>query len=370
MLLFVTFCITVLLQIFFYGFLFRKFIYFKPDLQKSVSRQPVSVIICARNEAENLKQLLPLLIAQNYPKYEIILVNDHSTDSTEEVMLNYKDQKNDSEKFSIKMISLTGDDGRRGKKNALTRGIREANYDLLLLTDADCMPVSDNWISLMSSKFAENKDLVLGYGPYRKIKNSFLNKMIRYETLLTAIQYFSYALNGSPYMGVGRNIAYKKELFDKAGGFESHRELLSGDDDLFINAVADSSNTSVCIDKSSFTLSEPETGFKKWFDQKRRHITTSGHYKKNHQLLLGLFYLSQLLFWILAVLLLFKKEFIVATLILIMIRFFVWFTAIYRSSTKLEETDLLLLSPFLEIGVICTQLCIFIANIISPPKKW
>src|SRR5690606_37823827 len=190
------------------------------------------------------------------------------------------------------------------KKFALTLGIKAAKTEYQLFTDADCYPTSPNWLRDMSSQFTLNKTIVLGYGAYEKIPNSFLNKIIRFETMLTAVQYFSWAKAGKPYMGVGRNLAYKKEEFFNVRGFMDHMKIRSGDDDLFINQAGNSKNTTICFTPSSFTYSEPKRKFSDWFNQKRRHVSTAGHYKFFDRAQLAVFYISQLLFIILAALLL------------------------------------------------------------------
>jgi predicted esterase len=156
----------------------------------------------------------------------------------------------------------------------------------------------------MSSQFTVEKTIVLGYGAYEKIGGSFLNKIIRFETLLTAMQYFSWAKIGKPYMGIGRNLAYKREEFFKVRGFMDHMKIRSGDDDLFVNQAAEKKNTTICFLPDSFTYSKPKTSFKEWFAQKRRHVSTAKHYKLFDRNQLGLFYVSQLLFLLLSIILL------------------------------------------------------------------
>ncbi len=370
MFLLVVFFIVVIIQILYYGFLFGKFAYSKSKATYLENNSPVSVIICAKNEEKNLKIFLPFIAKQNHPNFEIILVNDSSTDQSFQVMQDFKKEFEIRPNISkIQLVSLTKSI-KKGKKNALQKGINAASNNMLLLTDADCKPVSRDWIGIMSSNFLNGKTIVLGYGPYKKIQYSFINKLIRFETLMTAIQYFSYANIGVPYMGVGRNIAYLKSEFEKVNGFGSHSHIQSGDDDLLINQIATKNNTSTCTNKNAFTVSIPKTNYKDWFNQKRRHITTAATYKNFHKFLLGVFYISQILFWFLAIVLLLRGDHITFVLFLIVLRLLFWYITIYRSAKKLDETDLLFLAPVLEIGIICTQLCIFIKNIISPPQKW
>ena len=367
MIIFITFCIIIVIQIVFYLFLFGKFSFSKSEIQNDNSF-PISIIICAKNEEKNLTRFLPSIADQNYPKFEIVLVNDASEDNTLEVMQNFKNNFS-TNKRNIQIITVDKENS-KGKKNALTLGINSAKYNHLLLTDADCKPNSNDWIKEIISNFSNEKTVVLGYGAYRKIKKSFLNKIIRFETLLTAIQYFSYAKIGKAYMGVGRNIAYNKDEFIKAKGFLNHNSILSGDDDLFINQITTTKNTSICFNKNSFTISEPKTNFKVWLNQKRRHITTSSHYKILHKLVLGIFYVSQILFWSLAFILLILKIYLPLTILLIFIRLFIWYLIIFKSANKLNEKDLIVFAPIYEISIIFIQLYIFIQNLISSPKHW
>jgi len=367
MITFIAFCIVIIIQIYYYFFLFGKFSFLK-QIDKSDQQLDVSVIICAKNEATNLKSFLPFIAQQNYSDFEIVLVDDASSDNSLDMMQQFKNE-HESDHLSIQIITIS-EEKSNGKKAALNKGILASKGKYLVLTDADCKPISTDWLHEITAHFNKDKNIVLGYGAYRKITNSFLNKMIRFETLQTALQYFSYALAGNAYMGVGRNIAYKKDVFIKSGGFKEHINIKSGDDDLFINQIANKTNTAICFSKNSFTLSEPETNFKKWIWQKRRHITTASHYKKSHQLLLGLFYVSQIFFWILSISLLLLKIFPVFTIILIFLRFIIWYIVIAKTAKKLDEKDLIGFSPIYEISIIFIQFYIFIRNTISSPKQW
>ncbi|MGZ0014958.1 glycosyltransferase [Yeosuana sp. AK3] len=362
---FYLFIFVVGIQVVFYIFFFGKFAFLKQKQEPS-KNLPVSVIICAKNEAKNLKQFLPSIIFQDYPVFEIVLINDASVDKTLKVMKSFESLHDNIKIVDVKNIEAFWGN----KKYALTLGIKVAKYDHLLFTDADCKPLSKHWISEMSSYFNETKTIILGYGRYQKIKKSILNKLIRFETLLTAIHYFSFATVGLPYMGVGRNLAYKKIEFFNANGFIRHMNIRSGDDDLFINQVATSKNTTICISKDSFTESIPETHFKNWINQKRRHISTAKHYKVIHKILLAVLYSSQLFFWVLATTLfmaIFKWQIVVC---LVFLRLFIQYLIIGFSTKKLGEKDVLYLLPLLEIFLIIIQLTIFINNLISKPNHW
>jgi glycosyltransferase involved in cell wall biosynthesis len=364
-LVFYGFVTVVIIQVIFYLFIYSKFAFAKKQ-KVSPKNISVSVIICAKNEAENLKTFLPSVIAQDYPNFEIVLINDASTDDTLEVMERFSKLHN-----HIKIVNIKGIEAFWGnKKYALTLGIKAAKNEFLLFTDADCKPISKHWIKQMSSHFSNKKSIVLGYGAYAKIKKSFLNKLIRFETLVTAINYFSFAKLGMPYMGVGRNLAYTKKEFFNANGFINHIKIRSGDDDLFVNQIANSQNTTICFSHGSFTVSTPKKTFNEWFKQKRRHVSTAKYYKLNHKVLLSLLYLSNLLFWLLGFILLltfYKWQIVLA---LFLTRIVLQYTVIGVSTKKLHEPDLFFFIPFLEIFLIIMQLTIFINNLISKPNHW
>lgn len=363
--LFYSFIGVVAIQLVYYSGIFMPFLYSKTK-DVEAKHIPVSVIVCCKNEAENLKENLPLIIEQDYKDFEIILIDDYSKDNTLEVMETFKEQHP-----NIKIVEVKPIDAFWGnKKYALTLGIKAASHNFLLFTDADCKPNSNQWISKMTRHFTNKKSIVLGYGGYDKKGYSFLNKLIRYETLLAAIQYFSFAKAGMPYMGVGRNLAYRKELFFKASGFMSHMKIRSGDDDLFVNQVADKTNVSLSLDKDSFTLTKSKTSFWAWFNQKRRHISTAKHYKAKHKFTLALFYISQLLFWVLfAILLNFQHQWIIV-LSLFGVRTLIQLITLLRGCKTFNERDLIYLFPVFEIFLILFQMAIFITNQISKPAHW
>lgn len=362
---FYTFIVVVFIQVVVYIFLYGKFAFLK-QLKEPSKKIPISVIICAKNEADNLKTFLPYIINQDYPDFEIVLINDASHDKTLKVMQSFEKLHENIKIVDVKSIEAFWGN----KKYALTLGIKASKNEYLLFTDADCKPISNQWIKEMSSHFNNEKTIILGYGSYSKIKKSFLNKLIRFETLVTAINYFSLAKLGTPYMGVGRNLAYTKKEFFNANGFIKHIKVRSGDDDLFINQIANKTNTAICFSKESFTESNPKPAFKDWFRQKRRHVSTANHYKLKHKILLAHIYSLQFLFWILSIILImatFKLQ-IVASLILF--RIILQYVIFGNSSKKLGEIDLLILLPFLEIFLLFTQLTIFINNLVSKPNHW
>jgi glycosyltransferase involved in cell wall biosynthesis len=334
-------------------------------LKLTYSQIPISVIICAKNEAENLQEFIPLILNQDYQDFEVILINDASTDKTLEIMENFA-----AEDSRVKIVNVINNEAFWGKKKyALTLGIKKAKNNHLLFTDADCAPVSNLWIASMTSNFQNQKSIVLGYGGYIK-KKSFLHLLIRFETLLTATQYFSYSKWGIPYMGVGRNLAYTSEEFYLQNGFANHLHLRSGDDDLFVNQAATSENTQICFDANSITRSIPQSDYKSWYSQKRRHTSTASNYKLQHQLLLGIFYCSQISFWLLLFILLAFQIYWPLVISVLGLRLLIQYVVFWKSAQKLDEKDLVWMFPVLEVTLIFSQLSIFISNLFSKPTHW
>lgn len=362
--LFYFFIAIVFIQLFYYLGIFGKFAFAKPQ-DVTPKNIPVSVIVCAKNEEENVKKFIPLLAEQNYPDFEIVLIDDASSDETLEVFEEFE-----SKYPNIRLVKVENNEAWGNKKYALTLGIKAAKKDYLLFTDADCYPTSKEWITTMVSQFSTEKTIVLGYGGYEKIERSLLNKIIRFETVLTAVQYFSWAKAGLPYMGVGRNLAYKKEEFFNVNGFIDHIQVRSGDDDLFINQAANKLNTTISYSPESFTYSKPKESFKDWFTQKRRHVSTAQYYKFFDKFQLGVFFLSQLFFFLSVIILLaFQFQWITVVAILAT-RYTVVWTVIGFSAGKLKENDIKIWFPILEIMLIIAQINIFITNIFSKPVYW
>ncbi|MCC8426708.1 glycosyltransferase [Mucilaginibacter sp. UR6-11] len=254
---------------------------------------PISVIISARNESKNLNENLPFILQQNYPDFEVVVVNDCSYDNSDEVLEALKETYP-----HLKIVTITEHARfKTGKKFALTLGIKAAKNEHLLFTDADCKPASANWITRMAAHFKNNNvQLVLGYSPYYKTGN-FLNSLIRFETLKTAINYLSAALNGDPYMGIGRNLAYTKTLFFSNKGFAAHMHVLSGDDDLFVNQNATAGNTTIEIHPDTFVYTDAKTGILALYRQKKRHMGVGKLYRNKHRRLLSFDALSGFLFY-------------------------------------------------------------------------
>lgn len=278
-------------QCLFFFALFSRLAFYKSKKKSEYTTPGVSVIICAKNEEENLREFLNSFLGQDYPEFEVIVVDDQSEDGTFDYLQEKATQNN-----QLKVVTVGAHiKDHIGKKLALTLGIRKSKYDIILLSDADCKPLSDKWISHMVSHYSTEKEIVLGFSPY-KWKNSVLNLLIQFDAFFTALQYFSFSLAGMTYMGVGRNLSYKKELFYRSG-FASHLHVPYGDDDLFVNENANEFNVAIEINKEAFISTVPHTKFKKWFKQKKRHLKGGIEYKKSHRFWLSALWLSYFTFF-------------------------------------------------------------------------
>lgn len=330
--------ISFAFQLFFYFKYYSKLSKYKTKTDNSL-QTPVSVIICAKDEAENLLENLPKILKQDYPEFEVIVVDDGSEDETQTVL---KILQKDFPHLKISNLNKN-ESFFKGKKLALTIGIKAAKYDTILLTDADCKPETNQWIKLMQSKYSDKKEIILGYGGYEK-KDGLLNKLIRFDAFFTALQYFGFAIKGNTFMGVGRNLSYKKQLFFKNKGFASHYHLSSGDDDLFINEVATKNNVDVMLEPESFIRSIPKESFKDWLLQKRRHLTTGKKYRSGHKFLLSIEPFSRIMFLLLiiAILAIDYMHFYIA--ILFFIRLIITLVIFKKAMRRLSEKDLLVSS--------------------------
>jgi len=359
------FCIITFIQLFYYLFFFRRLAFYKQKPRNIFQTQPVSVIICARDEAENLARYLPGALVQRYPAtHEVIVVNDNSLDESkyllEELQKTFKQLQIVELKQEARFIP--------GKKYPLSIGIKSAKYEMVLLTDADCVPASEFWIQKMQETFTDGIEIALGYGPLHK-KKGFFNKMVRWETFHTALQYLSYAESGMTYMGVGRNLGYKKEVFFRHKGFSAHNNIPGGDDDLFINKASTKKNTAIVVDKDAFTLSEPPTSWEQWFRQKNRHYTTSKYYKGVHKFLLGLYALSLFLFYPLFIASLFLFDWRIV-LGVFGIRLVVQAIVIFKTTEKLDEKDLFPWFVFFDVWMFFYYLIFASALFKKPRKSW
>lgn len=313
-----------------------------PDTGQAAAPYPsVSIVICARNEAANLNRHLSGVLKQQYAGvFEVIVVDDASDDGSFAVLETHQKQYP-----NLRVLRVT-EKKRPGKKQALELGIAAARCEWLLCTDADCRPAGPHWLASMmrQGKLDPETAIILGYAPMLP-KPGFLQAWARFEVAFTALQYVAFARMGSPYMGVGRNLAWKKTLFATAGKFEAHADLASGDDDLFVNAVAGRSNTRACLVPAAFVYSAAKPTWAEWWRQKRRHLSTGVRYRSKHRRLLGAIALTHTLHYGLGTLLLLCQQPVLGVLLFYCLRFFFVSLVYTRAFRLLREHPLLPLLP-------------------------
>lgn len=332
------------------GIFGRIFSFPTPKPGPIAGKKPVSVIICAKDEAANLKAHLPQIMAQRYtndagkPLFEVIVVNDCSTDDTE-LVLQELEQLYDN----LWHVTISPGEERLfpGKKFALSEGLKHAGHELLLLTDADCVPSSGNWLELMVAPLHSGKQIVAGYGKYIA-EGSLLNAFTRWETLHTFLQYSTYTLSGKPYMAVGRNLACTKEILLKAQATEVWNKLPSGDDDLLVSTMATKENMAVVCNVEAFTLTRSKSTWGDWLRQKQRHMSTGKYYKDDVKTWLGAYAITHMLMWVLFFVMLYYKP--QQALFYWGIRSFAMWSVWAVAAFKLKEKSLIPLFPFFDIG--------------------
>jgi glycosyltransferase involved in cell wall biosynthesis len=356
---------SVFIILCYYLFFYTKLAFYQEKPLVGRSSPGVSVVVAAWNELENLQKLIPVLLNQDYPEYEFIIVDDRSNDECYDFLL-YESFKHP--KMKLRRLNNTPDHI-TSKKFALTMGIKAAQYDVILLTDADCIPQSDLWIRQMTEQLADDKKVVLGYSPYQ-FEKGFLNFMIRYETFYTAVQYLSFAAARLPYMGVGRNLAYYKSLFIENKGYRTHLRVVGGDDDLFVGEVANRKNVAICIAPESTVVSIPKTTFAAWFRQKKRHLSVGKHYRLRNKVLLGLFSLSQIVFWVSFVTLIVLQAFVPYVIASFLLRYIVLTWLMHKIALRIDQTVRWYWIPAFDVLYIVYYVVIGFDALITKRTRW
>lgn len=333
------------IQFLYVTIVFGRLALYKEEEKKPQALPPISIIIAARNESDNLYENLPYILTQDYPEFEVIIVNNQSVDDStwllKALCLQHK---------NLRVVEIAKNKHLLpGKKLPITLGVKGAKYENMLFTDADCRPASNHWLRIMAGSFSEKKEIVLGYAPYYKTKG-IINKIIRFDTAFIGVSYLSLALVKLPYMGVGRNLAYSKKVFDTVRGFKSHYSLPSGDDDLFIQEAAVNENYTIQLSPDSFCFSMPATTWKSWIRQKTRHYTTSSRYNFIKKALLGIYPISLLMTWISFVILLSNANWWIIGLIIFSTLLIIKWLVQGKCLRKLNEKRFAVAFPLWDLG--------------------
>lgn len=354
-----------LLQAIYQYYVFGAFAFRKKQQTPANATPGVSVVIAARNEIENLKENLPLILQQDYPNFEVIVINDGSWDKTDELIADWKITEP-----RLKLVNIDEELKKtEGKKFALTLGFKAAAKEILLLTDADCKPISNQWIKTMVQPYANSQiSMVIGYSPYER-KNNLLNLFIRFETLLTAMQMFGFALRKNAFMGVGRNLSYRKSLFFEQKGFSTHLHIPYGDDDLFVQQAANKTNVAVCSDFQAFVKSKPKNTWNDWIWQKTRHLSVGRDYKSFPKFWLRWFSFTHFLFWVLLIPLFWLVPYW-WVLTLIGSRWLLHLPVVFVCFKKLKQRALVPLFPIMDILYLFYSIFFGARATFVKQKKW
>lgn len=364
LIIFGVFAFAFLIQLWYYLFFFSRVSFYKKK-ELPAFTPPASIIICARNEDHNIVDFLPMIFEQNYPEFEVVVVNDCSWDNTGDILNEFAKKH-----ANLRIVTIKENENHaHGKKVALMMGIKGATHEHLLLTDADCKPSSKDWLRHMMQQFTTDTELVIGYGAYEKQKG-FINKIIRFDTFVIALQYLSFAFARRTYMGTGRNLAYKKSLFFKMKGFASHYHIESGDDDLFVNEAATRKNTRVELSVDSFTISRVKKTMKDWIRQKRRHVITFKQYRFGSKFRLMALSISQYLYFLTFIIVLILQFQPILVLSMFGLRLIMQLLVFNKSMKVLAEKDLLVLSPLIELILMVLYPLITLSNLLMRKNNW
>lgn len=347
---------------FFYWFFFSAFAFSKKETAIEGSKA-VSIVVCGKNEGNHFVKLVPILFQQKYPDFEVVIVDDHSTDQTADVLNELATQYD-----NLSIVSKENVPDKPGKKAALYEGVKQAKNEWIVVTDADCKPVSNQWISHLATKMTENNNLILGISPNKK-QAGLWKGLFRFETLFTAMLYISFAIRKFPYMGVGRNMALKRTVFLEKFVTILNGDIASGDDDLYVNFVAEPKTTAVCLHPESYTISDSPKSLQKWVKQKRRHLTAGFQYKVIHQILLVILPVAQWLLLATFIALLFTPLRWIAIL-LGSFQFLVQQFMHSKILQQMKETDFALEFPFYQLMWMVFQPYLTFTSLFQSKTKW
>ena len=361
--LFTLFIGTIIVQLYYILFIFQKLAFLNFHRKSASNEIPISVIIAARNESHNLQENLQFILDQDYSNFEVIVVNNNSTDDSYQVLSALKKGYK-----HLEIIEFNNPDHvRQGKKLPLTLGIKAARNEHLLMTDADCKPKSNQWIKKMARGFKE-KEIILGYGPYIKT-SGLLNSIIRFDTAWIGMNYFSFALNGFAYMGVGRNLAYTKRAYQAVDGYKSHQMLASGDDDLFIQEASKKSSQGIEIDADTHCFSPSKNTWSEWVYQKSRHFTTTPKYSFIKKLLLATYPITLVAAWFSFVSLMILSNSVFICFIMILFYTIKWWIQ-GKCLIKLNERKFALFFPFWDLFYSFLSPVLYMLGKTKKNKSW
>lgn len=357
------FLVVLLVQMIYYWVFFSRLAFYKPR-KVSGEKPPVSVIVLARNQYNDLQRTLPVLLGQDYPEFEIVVVDDNSDDGSDEMLEKLAEQH-----ANLRVVKLTQSlNWFKGRKFPLSLGIKSANHDVLLLTDIQFQPAGKNWISEMAASYSPNTEIVLGYSTYHTPAK--LNKWLRFMAFYDGLLYLSMALSGLTFKGIGSNLSYRKSLFYRNKGFSSHYVINAGDDELFVNKTAIRNNVRVQISNESLVKSLKPVSVLQWLENEKIRLSIRRYFKFGQRALISIFSISTFLFYLIFALLLLLKIQWPVVVGIFAVRLITQMIIFGLAQKKLSEKRLLLLSPLFEILLVLVDLFIWIRLLFSKKSTW
>ncbi len=361
---------TIVLFVYYGVFYLRIGIYKGKKEQKLIDKKtefpPISIVLTAKNESNDLKENLAYLLEQDYPNFEVIVVDHASQDDTKYVLQLYKENYP-----HLKIVRFLKDVNLfQGKKFPLSIGIKSAKNDIILLTECNCIPKSFTWIREIVSHFHQNTNIVLGFSGF-KSNNTLLNWFIQYDNLAYASSFLGFALMGNPYTGCGRNLAYRRSFFFEKNGFIHHYNIATGDDDIFVNQNATPGNTTICLSPDSLIIANPKKTFPAWCLQRKKRMSTQKYYSFSNKLSLAIYPLSVILFYATLITLFFTQPLFWKFLMGIIIIKWGWqiFT-FYKLAHKLGVKKIAYFSPIFELYFTIVNTITYFTTLKRKNTRW
>ena len=289
----IVFGAVVLIELLYYYVIYARFSFTKKKSQKYMYQPPVSIVMVAKDAAGVLLRTLPKFLNQQYDNFEVVVVDDNSQDDTRLLVVEYQQQYR-----NLKLVELdTAVTTIRGEKFAISMGVRCATHPYLVITDPEYAPTSTHWLEKMAGNFENDRQIVLGYSTFEKKRSPF-NRLLHFDNLVGAMQYFSLAQIHSTYRGDIKNLGITQQIFTQQRGFASHNHIRYGEEDIFISRAADRSNTAIEFSPDAVTVLQRNVRFNKWLDHKQGLYYTRHFNSLKNRLLLGTCAVVNLLFYV------------------------------------------------------------------------
>mgnify|MGYP001159938217 CR=1 FL=1 len=363
--LFYIFLVATVIQLLYHVLIFIRIWFYKES--EHVNYKPVSVIVSSKNQLDDLRSNLIYFLDQEYPEFEVIVINDASSDGTDDYLEELQ-KKYDYLKVVTNTIQ-ENDRFNKGRKFGITLAIKSATHDNLLFSDADSYPSSNQWIKKMQAYFSSKNQIILAHSRLEKRKG-LLNRLLRYESLYEGLLSFSSALCGFPLLAQPRNLGYNRQLFFSINGFFSHLNLSRGEAKLFVDEASNSRNTAVCLSAEAMTLSNKQKSYLEWFYHKRSYFHLAKRLRFSSLMILGMNFFSQLSFWMLIPVLLIYQINTQLVLLAFSLRFCMQYIVYWKMCKFTNEYGLLWFLPFYEISLMLIHLILSLSTFIKKVHDW